>query len=261
MKNTRHIIIISIILILVLCTITSAQTKSYALNFKPYFGLNSGKTEYIMDLKYPDGGFTYFFKSQLEFPLDQTMFGCEIEYIISPGTPQEWAFTVGFYTQANDPSGIMYDHDWTNYPSRIYEKISYTESNAKGKNNILLVEFDKTVLIGKKGSLSISGGYKYQKIEQDIYGLKGWQIDLDGIKYEFEIPDTNGLYYEITYKLPNVGFRFNYFLNQKLNFNSRIAYTRAIISDFDDHLLRFKTTESSINGNGLLADFGLHMDF
>ncbi len=46
-----------------------------------------------------------------------------------------------------------------------------------------------------------------------------------------------------------------------MTFNSRIAYTRAIISDHDDHLLRFKITESDINGNGLLADFGLRMDF
>jgi len=260
MKNIR-VVIISMIITLFFNNALSAQTKPYSVNFKPYFGLNSGKTDYTMDLKYPDGGFTYFLKSQLEFPLDQTMVGGEVELKLQPGTQREWAFAVGFCTHANDPSGIMYDHDWTNYPSRIYEKVSYTESDAKGKNYILMVALDKLMLIGNKGSISLSGGFKYQKIEQDIYGLKGWQLDLDGVKFEFDIPDVHGLFYEITYKLPNAGFRINYFLNQKLSFNSRIAYTRALITDFDDHLLRFKTTESEITGNGLLADFGLRMDF
>ncbi|MFH2049153.1 MAG: omptin family outer membrane protease, partial [bacterium] len=245
----------------VLCTITSAQTKSYALNFKPYLGLNSGKTDYVIDIKIPYEGYIYFLKSQLEFPLDQTMIGGSAELKLQSGTKREWVLNLGFYTNVNDPNGKMYDHDWWNIRTGMTEKFSYTESKSEGNNNIFLVEIDKLIIISKKVNISISGGFKYQKIEQEIYGFSGWQFDLDSIHFDIDSPDIHGLSYEVAYKLPNAGFKINYFLNQKLTFYSRIAYTRAIISDFDDHLLRFKTTESSINGNGLLADFGLHMDF
>jgi len=259
----RHIriSIISIILILIFSTILTAQSKSYSLNIKPYFGLNSGKTEYIMDINEYFEGFTYIVKSQLEYPLDQTMFGGELELKLLPGSPREWAFNFAYYTNLSDPSGKMYDHDWWNFRTGIVEKISYTESDAEGKNNIFLVEIDKLILIGKKGSISLSGGFRYQKIEQDIFGFKGWQLDQDGVIHEFEDPETNGLYYKITYKLPNAGFKINYFINQQLTFQSRIAYSRAYISDFDHHILRFKTSESDLNGNGLLVDFAVRMDF
>jgi len=256
MRNIRNGVT-SIILILLLNSIISAQSKPYTINYKPYLGLSWGKTEYILNLKDING---FFLKSQLEFPLDQTMFGGEMEYIISPGTPKEWILNFGIFTNINNPSSKMFDHDWTNLRTGIEEKISYTESNADGKNNILLFELDKMVLIGKKGSLSLSGGYKYQKIEQDIIGFKGWQLDQDGIKIEFDFPDIEALTYEVTYKMPNVGFRINYFLNNKISLQSRIAYTRALITDLDDHVLRFKRSESDITGNGLLADFGFRMD-
>lgn len=262
MKNFR-IVLISAIITLFLSNPLSAQTKPYSLNFKPYIGLSSGKTEYIIDIKIPYEGLIYFVKSQLEFPLDQTMIGGEVELKLSPGTQREWAFTVGLYTQVNDLAGKMYDHDWTNYPDRIYRKISYTESDAEGKNNILLVEIDKMVLIGKRGSLSLTGGFRYQNIDQDIIGFKGWQLDPDNSyePFSFDVPNIEALTYEVIYKLPNAGFRIQYYINNKINLRSRIAYTRAFISDFDDHKLRFKTTESDITGNGLLADFGLRMNF
>jgi omptin family protein len=252
--------VISLLIILLLSAMLSAQTKSHTLNFKPYLGINTGTTEYIMDLKDGDG---YFLKSQLEFPLDQTMIGGEVELKLKPGTQQEWAFYFGYYTNIADPSGIMYDNDWWNIRTGLTEKISYTESDVEGKNSIFLVELDKMVLIGKKGSLSLTGGFRYQKIDQDIIGFKGWQLDPEN-NYEpfnFDVPDIEALTYEITYKLPNGGFRINYFLNEKITFQSRIAYTRALISDLDDHVLRFKTSESDITGNGLLTDFGVRMDF
>lgn len=249
--------LISILSFLITVSSSFAQTKPYSLNFKPYFGINSGKTEYIMKLKDTQGNFV---KSQLEFPLDQTMFGGDVELKFLPGTQKEWAFKFGYYTNISDPTGKMFDHDWWNIRTGLDEKISYTESDVEGKNSILLVEIDKLILIGSKGSLSLSGGFRHQKIDQEIYGFDGWWLDENGIKHDVSDPYINGLSYEITYNLPNVGFRINYFLNQELTFTTRMAYTRAIISDFDDHILRFKTTESDIKGNGLLADFAVRLD-
>ena len=134
--NHIRISIISIIIILLLSGILTAQSKPYSLNFKPYFGINSGKTEYIMKLKDTQGNFV---KSQLEFPLDQTMFGGDVELKLLPGTQKEWAFKFGYYTNISDPTGKMFDHDWTNLRTGSVEKFSYTESDVEGKNSILVI--------------------------------------------------------------------------------------------------------------------------
>ncbi len=252
--------IISILLILIIVSSSIAQSKQFSLSFKPYIGFNSGKTEYIMELKDIMGNFL---KSQLEFPLDQTMVGGEIDLKILPGTNSEIGFTIGYYTNLNDPSGKMYDHDWWNFRTGSIEKFSYTESDVEGTNNIMLVEVDKLVLLNENGSLSLTGGFKYQKIEQEIFGINGWQLDPDNDwePFEFNLPDINALYYEITYKLPNIGFRVDYNIVQALSLQSRIAYTRAFITDYDNHKLRFKQTDADITGNGVLADFTVHWNF
>jgi len=235
-------------------TAQSSSTGSFYV--KPYVGRLFGKTEYVMDAKDYDDFTVVHVKSQLEFPLDVTIAGAAMGFNMSSSIVRNLWGELGVYSNVGDPGGKMYDHDWWNLRTGTLEKFSYTESDAEMKSLLVTLEggFEITD-IGPSANLSIIGGFWYHRIEQNIIGFAGWQLDENGNSYEFDIPDTVALFYRVIYRLPHAGIRLDFNPSLKLSLNAKAALALVWVSDYDDHLLRNKLATASIIGKGIISGF------
>jgi hypothetical protein len=242
----------------------------------PFISHNFGYTEYVMEisgyLATPTDTGPYFLSSKLEFPLDAIMLGAKIGLHSTKETLYAWSIEAGYFTNLDDPGGAMKDHDWetvkrviggdTVYYWGQVEKFSYTESSAKMKTTQLTLDAFLCVLHKSNFSLDLWGGFRYQKIEQDITGYYGWQLLRDSLVARKVVVygGEPAMFYRVTYKYPHLGLRSNIKLSPKVRFTAQAAFAPVWVSDFDNHLLRFFTTTADINGSGVVSGAGIHMN-
>ena len=237
------------------------------INFivKPSFWQMSGETEYDFNITFPEilpSGDTadYAIRSLLEFPLDVNIVGGSIGIMKSNEEKTFWTLELGLYTSLGDPSGLMKDHDWITDPGVFDGKFSYTESDAKMK--MVMFDLEGTALIFNFGgaSISILGGYRYQKIEQEIIGFSGWYID-SNLTRQLQAGTEPAIDYWITYKGPKFGLSFQREFSSKVQLNLKSAFTMVWAEDFDDHLLRGFHTFADGTGTGILTGGNIRWDF
>ena len=238
-----------------------AQSK-VKFTVTPQLSQNFGLTEYIMDISilYEEG--IYVLKSQLEFPLDVVMAGVAVGIHSTRDTLYAWSLEGGYFSNIDDPGGIMKDHDWGTVwrvigtDTVIYwgevEKFSYTESRAEMKSTLITVEGYLRIFQKRQFDIDLWGGFRYQKIEQDIIGYDGWQIDINGVLHTVSGIER-GIYYKVTYKSPHLGLRSNIRLRHHTVISAKAAFALVWASDFDDHLLRNKTATADITGKGFIS--------
>jgi len=132
------------------------------------------------------------------------------------------------------------------------EKTSFTESEVDVKHFQVHMEGYFRVFRSPRISVDFWGGFRYQRIEQDIIGYDGWQLWRDVSKPEV-VPihgtDT-ALFYRVTYTAPHIGLRSNLHPDSRSLLSVWAAFAPVWVSDFDDHLLRKKTGISNITGSG-----------
>ncbi|MFQ6007673.1 MAG: omptin family outer membrane protease [Candidatus Zixiibacteriota bacterium] len=246
------------------------------LTVDPFISHNFGYTEYIMEwsgyLATPIDTGLYFLKSELEFPLDVIMLGAKIGLHSTKETLYAWSIEAGYCTNLDDPGGIMKDHDWetvkrvidgeTVYYWGQVEKFSYTESSADMKSTQLTLEGFLRVMHKTSFSLDLWGGFRYQKIEQNIAGYQGWQLLRDSaVAREITVYSSEpALFYWVTYKSPFLGLRSGFKLGTKVQFAAQAAFAPVWVSDYDDHLIRNKIATASITGSGLISGASIHFD-
>jgi len=229
-----------------------AQSK-VKFTVTPQLSQNFGLTEYIMDISLPYNEGIYVLKSQLEFPLDVVMAGVTVGLHSTRDTLYAWSLEGGYFSNIDNPGGVMKDHDWeTDTTTWRVEKFSYTESRAEMKSTLITVEGYLRVLQRQHFGLDLWGGFRYQKIEQDIIGYDGWQIDTNGVRHTVSGIEK-GIYYKVTYKSPHLGLRSNIRLRHHTVISAKAAFALVWASDFDDHLLRNKTATADITGKGFIS--------
>lgn len=229
-----------------------AQSK-VKFTVAPQLSQNFGLTEYIMDISLPYNEGIYVLKSQLEFPLDVVMAGAAVGLHSTRETLYTWSIEGSYFTNIDNPGGVMKDHDWeTDTATWRVEKFSYTESRAEMKSTLITVEGYLRVLQRQRFGLDLWGGFRYQKIEQDIIGYDGWQIDTNGVRHTVSGIEK-GIYYKVTYKSPHLGLRSNIRLRHHTVISAKAAFALMWASDFDDHLLRNKTATADITGKGFIS--------
>ena len=240
------------------------------INFtvKPSFWKMSGETEYDYNVTYPvilpSGDMVVRSnRSLLEFPLDVKMAGGSVGIMKSNQEKTIWTVELGLYTNVGDPGGLMKDHDWLSLPTYFDGKFSYTESNAKMK--MVMFDFEGTALIFDFGgaSISILGGYRYQKIEQEIIGFSGWFIDWlfdTNLTQQLQSGYEPAIDYWIIYKGPKFGLSFQKEFSSKVKLNLKSAFTMVWAEDFDDHLLRGFHTFADGTGSGILTGGNIRWD-
>ena len=268
----KKITVITITILFIITNLSFAETdttktKKLTYNFQiaPSIGHHFGKTEYILDASYalPDtlGIYnTYRIKSQLEFPLDVFTVGFDLN--LSPDTPEKkWSVEAGFYTNFNDPGGIMKDSDWLGIERHIdFTKFSYTESKTKMRMYVFNTAFSHHLTKFQGMNISFTGGFRYQTIKQDIMGLDGWQSQLDTLNLillppvSFSLDDNLQVgYYEITFKQILLGLTTELYNTGKFTARLKTLYAPVYFDDFDDHILRHKTSTSDGDGSGFIA--------
>ena len=236
---------------------TSLAQSKVKFTVTPQVSQNFGLTEYIMDIYIPYDKGIYVLKSQLEFPLDVVMAGAAVGLHSIGEDIYAWSIEGGYFSNIDDPGGVMKDHDWeTDTATGLVEKFSYTESQTKMKSTLITIEGYLCVLQKGQFGLDIWGGFRYQKIEQDIIGYDGWQIDTNGVRHTVSGIER-GIYYRVMYKSPHLGLRSNVELNPHTGISAKAAFALVWASDFDDHLLRNKTATADITGHGFISGVSL----
>lgn len=220
-----------------------------------YGGFTFGETEYeISGIGVDDQDRLLAIRSLLEFPLDQVMGGVGLR-INSTRQLRPWSITLDIHTSFTDPGGIMKDHDWITVQDGFDGKFSYTESSSEGSAVVINLTGDwflyhkETVLFGPRV------GFRFQRIQKDIIDFEGWWIDYDTEPYARRPQggQGKGIEYRIHYFMPMLGLAARIDKHQHYRLEAHISYLPIFYDDFDDHLFRKKTAESSGHGSGVLA--------
>ncbi len=244
----RNRLFSAITLIFGLSSFASAQPQFYA---EPvlYYGLGtSSYTLEVMDA-------TAKAKSKLEFPYDAAMAGISGGWITHDGEGDIWRVSFTWQTNLVSESGKMKDYDWYNAIRYPYFLFSYTESEVNKRINNLELRVARRISTYKRGSVHLLGGLRYIHMTQDIYGLKGWQIDINDEalpRYELDL-EGHFLYYKVTYIVPYGGIALLRDFGKQVSLNLNIAVAYVSASDYDDHLERNKIAEGKGTGAGLIS--------
>lgn len=237
----------------------------------PSVGHAFGETEYVLEISSylsDENGdvitdqlgnpIVYRLKSQLEYPLDVFMAGATVG--LGPtADPSLWSVKAGVFTSVNDPGGIMKDHDWIGILPDL-TKWSYTESSAEMKSIILDLEVTRRILSPGKARVAAMAGFRYHRLEQDLFGADGWQRLYDAEIDTFDDPvyfdtlqTTQVLYYEVKYFLPQAGLKTDLELSPNLSLSARTALALVWFKDVDDHPFRAKLSEADGTGTGFIG--------
>jgi hypothetical protein len=245
---------IVLIAVLTMGTVTDAGPKiSVGVDGVRGFGY----TDYsILVCEYiPEYMYTFCAESELEFPINPFMarLFMDVDGAFPGGTP--WGLHVDVAKNINDPGGPMKDSDWFSSPgSEIRTQFSYTESDAQ--LGAWFLDFNGRVVFYRHPRFSLEGilGYKYQKLTYEMFGVDGWVLYGNERMYYTEYEGINVLDYEITYSIPYVGMGTHIHPAQTWVIYTELSYSpKTSAKDLDDHLLRFKTSESDCSGKSLIG--------
>lgn len=250
----------------------SSANATIQTTVSPEFGSMGGTTEYDMDIEFNYIDTTgviptsvrWKLRSLLEFPLD-VYFGGLSAHFNSIEDPNRWKFHLKYLTNLNNPDGSMVDSDWEEVSNQFpYTKFSETNSNSKIKLSYLEAEFQFSIVEKRNFVLSLFAGGSYQKLENDIIGLEGWQRQYDtvsntyGDQFYFDVyQDSLVGTYEQTVKQIRIGLISDINLSQQLSSQIKFGFAPAFYKDIDDHVLRFKLSDSDGDGKGIYSGFSL----
>ncbi len=230
--------------------VTLPVTAQVRFEVLPEVSYNFGHTTYTMDILEESDGETFGIKSELEFPLDAPMVGVQVRLLGNALGDRPWSITAGVRTNVSDPGGTMYDSDWDYDPATLANtyQFSYTESGVEGR--ILDFHIDGRYHFTGSGGAALGGmfSFNYQRIDQDVIGFTGWQLDQDSSQFFFT-DDRLGIIYEVWYATPQLGL---YGLLPTFGgglIDASVSAGPVWAEDYDDHVLRGK--DAVADGYGL----------
>ena len=214
-----------------------------------------GQTSYKLEVTDPVLGVM----SLLEFPLSSTVVGLRAALEKHTSGGMTWAVRASFYTNLGDPSNVMKDSDWFLYQDYPPIYFSYTESDTEMRYLQATVRFDARLYSRRWFAIYATGGYRYQYVDYDIMGYKGWQYaDENPVDGQPELyvmsasPTLKVMEYQITHHAPMAGIALR-ITTPNLAVDLAAGYQLLFISDYDDHVLRTKLSTAEGIGHGLLC--------
>ena len=235
--------------------VADPESRRTVFRLDPSVSVSFGHSTYRMDILQPSApsGEISYLASELEFPLDHIMGGMAVHVQSYLDVTRDWEFVVSGFTNFNAPAGTMYDSDWMTVVNGFDGQFSYTESDPDGSSLIIDGEFSKRITGDSRASWGGLGGFRYQKITQDIDNFTGWQIDDAGNRIEFDVSGVPALDYEVTYGMPRLGLYGLFSSGQNFQAEFDISGMAVFASDDDDHLLRNKRATGDGTGYGVVA--------
>ena len=255
------------IMIITAAGLLGIPTKSLAINLF---------TEIGVETRYVQGDSTYHISgvdsqlgswaSELEFPLNNFLAGISLiigsRYGKNPSQTRD-RFSLTWPRVVQEAAGIMKDSDWIENDAAFGESPHagtdiYTESDAQLRGSMFDVNYVYHFRLNNSWSLGPMIGFRYQRFEYDIYGFRGYD-------YDRPISSTEkALEYEITYKIPYIGLGSDLLFGKNSQFQLHfiLAYSDwAKAEDRDDHVLRYKLSESDCEGEAYLIKLNLDWSF
>jgi len=229
-------------------------------------GYITGDTTYHINFSEEVLGTVYSGESELEFPLDNFLWGIEggLGYRNINNEKQDRArLTLSWFTNIDNDAGTMKDSDWLNDAYDIYYTGSphpgldmYTESDADLDTNIIDINGVYNFCPTENISIGPMIGYKYQKFE---YGINGYW----GTYYDVPVSGSGKvLDYEVTYHIPYFGLSTDFLLGDKFQTNLRFGYSPwASAKDRDDHLLTYALRKADCDGDAYLINLNASWKF
>ena len=210
-------------------------------------GFITGETTYHISFPVDILGTTYTGESELEFPIYNWMLGGNFsiggrDSILSLNAE-------GWINLEDDAGDDMTDKDWM-----ADSLFSWTESNTEAEILIwdvnLRYNFYHKSLADRKGKAGFLLGYKHQRFDYDIYDVN--QYDPLGLYGSGLVYTGKCLEYEVEFDLPYLGLGADY-EKEKWGIGLDIRYSPyARAEDFDDHLLRGKSSGADCKGDAWL---------
>ncbi len=172
-------------------------------------------------------------------------------------------FSLTWLRVVQEAAGIMKDSDWIENDAAFGEPPHagtdiYTESDAQLRGTVFDVNYAYHFRPNNSWTIGPIVGYRSQYLEYDIYGFRG---------YDYDIPISStekALEYEITYKIPYLGLSSDLIFGKDSRFQLHfiLAYSDwAKAEDRDDHVLRYKLSESDCEGEAYLIKLNLDWQF
>nr|MBN2276887.1 omptin family outer membrane protease [candidate division Zixibacteria bacterium] len=245
--------------LIILFLLVSVSVSNAGITLKtdlgPIIKRGFGHAEYVMDAyAWSQDEQLYRVKSKLTFPLDFFMAGVEIGIVPQLKSNDKLSFSVGLYTNINNPGGLMKDYDWSAPAGYRLTMWSYTESDADQKALQLDINGRYRVFSWNKVHTYLYTGFRYQKLEQDINGYTGWQLNSDPPPDTVFFSETHyALYYRVTFTSPMIGLIYSIKFTPGTSLDLMAAYSRFYASDYDDHVLRRKVATANGWGNGIYS--------
>ncbi len=226
------------------------------------FGGSGGTTSYVMNE--PGDAVTEGVKSELVFPLDGFLAGGSLALEGWGGGAPLWLVRAGAYTNLTRPYGVMADSDWYLFQGFPPTYFSYTESSM----SMLRVQAFARAAAAffRVGPLTglLQAGYRLDWIEQTAQGYIGWYYYWNTTTSAFDLYTDSysgeALYYRIIYHLPSLELAGYLRPWPPLSLFMWAGYVLAIVSDYDDHLLRSKLSTASGVGSGACAGLEARLD-
>jgi hypothetical protein len=255
--NTRQWLLGLMLLITSASSALGQERKSATFSLEPEMEYSFGYTRYELSINVPPVGDISGVRSRLNFPLDGLTAGLKVRLNGHIDPKHSWSAAVGLATHVTDPSSKMTDGDWYRLSSGADLKFSYTESKAPLTSLLLTGEFSYGIISGRRTAFDLILGYRYQRIVEDITGYKGWFFD--GADKVPVSGTEHALYYRVTYHAPSVGMRLVIGQPMRTTVHLEGSFAPAYMSDFDDHLLRMKSSTASGWGLGGAGSGGVKL--
>jgi hypothetical protein len=193
-------------------------------------------------------------RSRLEFPLDLTLLGLEVEWQPGVAEPSGWSLTGGVHTNVSDPSSRMTDEDWVG--SR---QLAHTESDGDLRLVLVTAGTEYRLRESDRSSVSLLLDMEYERIEQHLVGFEGWQGSLFS-DTQYPVSGTAPVVnYAVNYASAQAGADFTYMFRSYYQVSARATAGPAYAWDYDDHLLRGRLAEGSGWGVAVNSRLGIEM--
>lgn len=239
-------------------------------------------------------------ESELEFPLRNSLLGIQMgltlrnpdtdKPVCRPGRYDKARLTLKWFTNISGGAGKMKDSDWieddVGYINWYYDyeddglingsqsppftpwnnpgKDIYSESDAELDASIFDLNYIWNFFPIKNITVGAMLGYRHQKFAYDIRDLEQVGYGPYGPSTEFDhSASVSGLVltYKVKYKFTYIGLNTDILVGERLRLNLQAGYSGEVKArDVDDHILRYKLSKGSCQGDAFLININANWE-
>jgi len=209
---------------------------------------------------YLDGDTTYKItsvdgtQSELEFPLESSLVGGKLDVAYNDPAfsyySPKFIWSLELYGDV-DNSGNLKDRDWIAGDGQSGLDI-YSESRVEMDARIADMSLLWNMWVNEGAAFGLVLGFRYHKFEYRAYDTNQVGYGIYALTYTDYYPGATLRYY-VKYKMPYIGFSWNTRMGDRLYLDGRMLYSPYVdVDDKDDHLLRYKLSKTSADGDAFL---------